>query len=737
MKNLIVLLLCLLPLFMIAQDVPKNIDRGIKNRNTHLSSQLLKVTQLTKSSIKKPIQLAKEQSILTREDDKIYVEVIRGSVTDVHKMIDAAGLEKLLNIQINHSYGNRASAWISPDRILEIANKLPADYHLEEVRVIDFDNEGPGKTNSSTYQGNSIGGEGIKIAIIDFGFDGLSEARAVGQAPQNYAIFNYVGSNNQIEVGGSHGRKCVETVYDHAPNAEYFLMNATSPTGFAAAIDDCIANGVNIISHSQSFYNTGWGDNSGLACQAVDRAHDAGILIFTSAGNRHGTHYESDFRDIDHDDWHNFSTIDEQNDFSISSGGTVFLSMQWNSSSSVDHYDLFLRERGTNALLASSTNSNGFESLLYQTDEQVDAYFTVRANTNNPPRFEVFNHDSRCTDFQFFSSRGSVTSPANSTRFNLISVGAVHQEDYDDPSGVSGLAMSYSSRGPTNGGRQAPTIVAPTETFVTTFENGALEYEDFGGTSCATPNAAGTAAAFWSAHPYLNEDGVRFILARKAALYKDWGSEGVDDIYGYGGLYLYDYHQRNRYIHYRAHNFASVNLYPYYSVARLDDNSHVPENRRLIYLDEMDRVGHGGTLLNKPMTLKSIGGTIIRSGEPQTLAQQRKEEPEILTAQYEPINFTNLEKGNNPIAKTNPFTLYPNPVVNIATLSYSLEEDSHVMIQILDTNGRTLKIIENQGKQVAGSHQLSLNTVGMESGTYFCHMQTKKENKVIKFVVSP
>ena len=177
--------------------------------------------------------------------------------------------------------------------------------------------------------------------------------------------------------------------------------------------------------------------------------------------------------------------------------------------------------------------------------------------------------------------------------------------DYNDPAGTSGILASYSSRGPTNGGNQAPDICSPTGT--TTVAYGGA----FGGTSCATPNAAGTAAAFWSGHPFLSASGVRRILFAKAEIYKDWGASGDDNLYGRGGVFLFDYHIDNRYILSAAGNTASAPTLPYYSIEDVDNDAVVPENLRVYYLDKDATAPGTSIIINKPMLYRSLPGTTI------------------------------------------------------------------------------------------------------------------------------
>jgi hypothetical protein len=189
----------------------------------------------------------------------------------------------------------------------------------------------------------------------------------------------------------------------------------------------------------------------------------------------------------------------------------------------------------------------------------------------------------------------------------VISVGAVHRFDYEDPSGTTGIIEDYSSRGPTNSNNQSPDISAPTNTTTVAYSG------NFGGTSCATPNAAGMAAAFWSAHSELNAQGVRRILFAKADIYKDWGTNGTDYIYGRGGVFLHDYHSRNRYVLSNAGNTTSSPTLPYYSMKDIDDDAPVANDRYIYYLQTSDS-NTAPSIMTKPMLYRSVTetGTIIK-----------------------------------------------------------------------------------------------------------------------------
>jgi subtilisin family serine protease len=729
MKRLIILALCLLPSFLFGQQIPKNAQLGQPNPYPFITSALLQVHQTAMKSRRQATAQAQTMAMPV-QGEQVYVEIIRGAVTDIDKTIDPDKLGATLGIKINSAYKNRASAWVPVDQLLRIGQKLPEGYLLQEVVLPEQDNQGPGLTNSDDYDGTGLGGDGLRIAVFDSEYTGLSAARAAGAAPTvaNSTQLDYTGSAT-FEDGGSHGTSCLETTFDHAPNAEYFIMKINSISDAGNAVQDCIDNGVDVITHSLSRYNTGWDDGTGPMCAAAEEAAEAGILFFTSAGNRNNSHYQSFPVNQDNDIWHNFATFDEQNDFTLfgSPGNTALVQayLQWDSPSTVDHYDLFLYENETNVLLDSSTNTNGFEFLSYAVEEVQDVYLAVRIKTANPPEFELFNHGRGAADFEYAQTGSSTTSPSNALHPNVISVGALPRFDYNSPEGTDGIIAGYSSRGPTNSGNLAPDICAPTNTSVTS--------GSFGGTSCATPNAAGVAAAFWSAHPQLSAEGVRHILFRKAALYKDWGIPGPDFTYGRGGVFLYDYHPLNRYIMREAGNVWGFPWLPYYNVSSVEDNPTIPADLRMVHLDLIDRVEDANKVFDKPMLYRSIGGTLIRQGRPVRPGFDAQQQPQ-------PNNEPAVETRDTPEAEPVPAAsalraqIYPNPFQSQFTLELQLEQPGPLRIDLYNANGQLAAELFATGQAPAGQFQQTFRLGELPPGLYFARLTAGQHSEAIKLL---
>ncbi len=551
-----------------------------------------------------------EMGLVMRNDGKINVELINRNGNENPEII-----ARQIGLEVHSSWQNRSDCYMEPDQVAVLMDRLHEGYFLSPVIEEPLNNEGPGLQNTQSYIDAGRDGNGIKIGILDSGFDSLLSAITLGHVPSNIDTVDYTGDNMDTGGGNPHGTACAEVAFDNAPGASFYLyhINSGNGTHWGNAISHAIANNVDILSISLGPHNTGWDDNSGPQCQSVINATNNGMLVFVSAGNEAQKHWQGVFKSTDQDMVHEWNkeneSFDETNDYVLQPQGASFNRdqirawMQWDSPETSDHYDLFLYDSTGTVILTSSEETNDFEYLTYTNPNNfsITVKIVVRAVTENSPEFELFVHPN---SLQHKVSESSIECPANTTVPNCISVGQVGLNDYTDSIGSTPIATS-SSHGPTNNGNQAPDICAVGGS--TTFGyNGS-----FFGTSCSAPNAAGAAAALWSAHPYYSADAIRLILLRKAILFKDWGDTGTDYIYGAGGLYLKDYTSNTRYIHPGSGNTTGTSSLPYTSIQQADQ--FMPIGYRAFFLGHTFQEPPAGTIIDKPMIYRSVQkSTIIR-----------------------------------------------------------------------------------------------------------------------------
>lgn len=70
-------------------------------------------------------------------------------------------------------------------------------------------------------------------------------------------------------------------------------------------------------------------------------------------------------------------------------------------------------------------------------------------------------------------------------------------------------------------------------------------------------------------------------------------------------------------------------------------------------------------------------------------------------------------------------TLWPNPILEQATLEYTLTATSPVAITLFDVLGREVRLLQ-RSVQIAGTHTLSVSTNGLPAGMYLLRVQTER-----------
>ncbi len=467
--------------------------------------------------------------------------------------------------------------------------------------------EGPARTGSDEYRDGGADGTGVIIAVIDNRFAYLESSQANGDSPPWSQIIDTANySSGGLMTGDyTHGTKCLENIYDHAPGAEYCLYTVNSgrdASDLISAINRAINHDVDIISMSVTYFNQGWEDGSGDACAAVKAAADNGILVFAAAGNFAYQHWRGGFYDPDSDNYHNWSGTDEAQDIKFNENDTMPFYLQWNTSGGTTDYNLYLYDDALSVVLDSSVETGSTpEYILYGWPGPGSRVIkaVVKKISGSATRMQLFvrrGSDASQT-LQYITGGGSISSPANSDEANVLAIGAVDEGDYGEPP-YSNVIMGYSSMGPSNSDRVEPDLVSPT--------NCNTSFGTQGGTSGATPNAAGTAAAFWSSVPDYSATGVRYLLLKMAGIFKDWGVPGTDTVYGAGGINLYTYHAHTEWVDRDVANIFGYSTVPYFYVSHAQDA--VPAGGRIVFLGGLypEQI-----VLDKAVLYESIGGSAV------------------------------------------------------------------------------------------------------------------------------
>ncbi|MDD5570917.1 MAG: C25 family cysteine peptidase [Bacteroidales bacterium] len=98
------------------------------------------------------------------------------------------------------------------------------------------------------------------------------------------------------------------------------------------------------------------------------------------------------------------------------------------------------------------------------------------------------------------------------------------------------------------------------------------------------------------------------------------------------------------------------------------------------------------------------------------------------------INLQNVKEINE--NEKSFFTAYPNPFRNNITISYTLNSESSVKIELFDIMGNKIKTIVDKAKENSGKYDIIFNGYGLSNGIYYCVLKTDNEIKTSKIVLS-
>jgi subtilisin family serine protease len=382
-------------------------------------------------------------------------------------------------------------------------------------------------TGADGYQAGNLTGDGVKVAVIDLGFIGLSARIQEGEITSCNTSFN----SSAAQTVTKHGTGVAEHVIDMAPGVEMHCLIVSDEVDLQNATDYLATNGIDIANHSvawlaiESYY-----DDTGPVNTIVNESHDNdGVFWTVSAGNEARYHWRGSWMDADGDNWLEFGNGSEL--LKLRDGSpdiTVYLN--WNEYGENRKVDLNLYLVDKNgATVASSTYSQQFadpiEAILSHPSDPAEQPYSLKIRRAN-------NRSTASLDMTLFSWNHQFVEPVVSSSqmdpanaHGAFSVGAVNRSSWlsANPS-----IRSYSSQGPTTDGRRKPELVAPDGT-------SSVSYSTASGTSFSAPTVAGAAALL------LQEDSSRSVQDLKMLLQNnaiDAGVAGPDNVFGHGKLQL-------------------------------------------------------------------------------------------------------------------------------------------------------------------------------------------------------
>jgi hypothetical protein len=359
---------------------------------------------------------------------------------------------------------------------------------------------GVARIGADALQAAGLRGAGVRIAVLDqaFGASSRLDALAGSELPplerqhrQSFDATYGLTGRDYNDNTSRHGEFVTEIVYDIAPDADYWLVNYHTPAEFQQAVDylrDVVHP--DVVVHSNSFL-FGPFDGTGWFAQQVDALAAQGTIWLNSAGNYRENHWEGPWADADGD---GFLDIPGHGDaIPVTLAGTVRPACDLTASGSgtvdaLNHYalGLFVDAAGTQPVLDAHSGQPMISAFVASPTPHDDlgpgflaapgTYYLRITKVGTPPteHLTLFCRFALPADVDVTSSSAPTPGDASGS----FTIGAFDATTLEPE--------PYSSEGPTDDGRPEPALAAPT--------NVAITGGSCGGTSCATPHAAGVVA---------------------------------------------------------------------------------------------------------------------------------------------------------------------------------------------------------------------------------------------------
>jgi hypothetical protein len=315
-------------------------------------------------------------------------------------------------------------------------------------------------------------------------------------------LASFSSALSACETESPHGTAVAEAIIDVAPGVELYIANPRSPLDLRDSVEWMIAQGVRVINHSVGWTWSGPGDGTSeypsSPVHSVAAAVEGGALWVNAAGNDALSTWSGPFRDVNSDNWMEFSASSWTawtNAVTLKAGQLFVAQARWDDKwgSAIKGLELHLLN-GAGVPVAYSDNSQSgygddpYESLSYLSDDD-GTYYLALSRVHGPVPSWVQVQAFTGETLALANPQYSICSPAESSSQGALAVGASYWNDTQ-------TLEIFSSRGPTRDGRMKPDLVAVDGGDSTTYGPGG-----FFGTSQSAAHVSGLAALFLGAFP--------------------------------------------------------------------------------------------------------------------------------------------------------------------------------------------------------------------------------------------
>ena len=378
------------------------------------------------------------------------------------------------------------------DGVLKVSTILPPQSTVTS--------QGTTVHRSPIWNARGYTGTGIKVGVIDSGFNGYG-ALMGSELPSTviarcYLLVGFFLDNLSFCGGSVHGTAVAEAIADITPDVTLYIANPLSKGDLQSTAAWMVSEGVQVINMSLEWPWDGPGDGTSYHSESplntLDTAVDGGVVWVSAAGNEAESSWHGAYLDSDSDGNLEFVSGDETNHVYLSAGENITIYLRWNDDWGTADSDLDLSiwdyssYSGWTKLDESNDAQNGtlgqepIEVLSFTAPWSDTFHLVVRHESGPAPGW--FQLVVWGADVEIPISDRSVANPAESSNTGMLAVGAAN---WATPSTIE----SFSSRGPTTDGRTKPDIVG-----VDRGDSVSYGLGGFAGTSQASPHVAGLTA---------------------------------------------------------------------------------------------------------------------------------------------------------------------------------------------------------------------------------------------------